>query len=83
MEGLADNLSKPEKLAVAILDYKDVFSSGPEDMGQTHLVMHSIDMGEHHSIRLSPRLLPITNQDVEKAEIQNMLDRDIMLKQLG
>ena len=36
-----------EDLAAAIYEYKDVFSSGPADMGRTDLVTHSIDTGEH------------------------------------
>ncbi len=57
-----------EELAVDIYEYRDVFSSGPEDMGQTDLVTHTIDTGEHRPICLPPppRRLPITQQDVEK-----------------
>ncbi len=63
-----------EELAVAIYEYRDVFSSGPEDIGQSDLVTHTIDTGEHRPICLPPRRLPITKQDVEKAEAQTMLD---------
>ncbi len=41
------------------------------DMGQTDLVTHTIDTGEHRPIHLP---FPITKQDVEKAEVQKMLD---------
>ncbi len=47
-------------------------------MGRTDLVTHSIDTGEHRPICLSPRRLPITKQDVEQAEVQNMLDRGVI-----
>ncbi len=47
-------------------------------MEQTDLVAHSIDNGEHRPICLTPRRLPITKQDVEKAEIQKMLDRGVI-----
>ena len=63
-----------EELAAAIYEYRNVFSSGPEDVGQTDLVTHTIDTGEHRPIRLPPRRLPITKQDVQKAEVQKMLD---------
>ena len=36
----------------------------------TDLVTHSIDTGEHHHIRPLPRHLPITEQDVEKVDLQ-------------
>ncbi len=67
-----------EELAAAIYKYRDVFSSGPEDMGQIDLVTHTIDTGEHRPIGLHPRRLPITKQDVETAEVQKMLDRGII-----
>ncbi len=67
-----------EELAVAIYEYQDVFSSVPDDMGCTDLVTHSIDPGEHRPIRLAPRRLPITKPDVEKAEVQKMLDKGVI-----
>ncbi len=41
-----------EELAAAIYEYRDVFSSGLEDMGQTDLVTYTIDTGEHRPICL-------------------------------
>ncbi len=41
------------------------------------IVTHSIDTGEHRSIKLTPRRLPITKEDVKKAKVQKMLDRDV------
>ncbi len=72
MEDLAGDLTvrEREELAVAIYAYRDVFSSGLDDMECTDLVTHSIDTGEHRPIRLPPRRLPITKQEVEKAEVQ-------------
>ncbi len=67
-----------EELAAAIYEYREVFSSGPEDMGQTDLVTHAIDIVEHRPIRLPPRRLPITKQDVGKAEVQKIMDRGVI-----
>ncbi len=67
-----------EEVAAAIYEYQDVFSSGPDDIGCTDLVTHSIDTGEHRPIRVPPRRLPITKQDVEKAEVQKMLDKGVI-----
>ena len=52
MLDLADDLTlrEREELAAAIYEYRDVFSSGPADMGQTDLVTHTIDTGEHRPI---------------------------------
>ncbi len=77
MQDLAEDLSVQEKeeLAVAIYEYRDVFSSGPDHMGCTDLVTHSIDTGDHRPIRPPPRHLPISKEDVEKVEVQKMLDK--------
>ncbi len=76
MEWVAKYLTKHEReeLTAAIYEYRDVFSSGPTDMGQTDLVTHSIDTGENRPIRLPPRRLTITKENVEQAEVQKMLD---------
>ena len=80
MEWILEDITTREckELAEAIYKYRDVFSSGPEDMGQTDLVTHTIDIGVHRPICLPPRQLPITKQDVEKAEAKEMLDRGII-----
>ncbi len=80
MEWIAEDITpgEREELAAAIYEYRDVFSSGPEDMGQTNLVTHSLDTGENRPICLPARRLPITKQDVEQAEVQKMLDKGII-----
>ncbi len=81
MEWIAEDITtrECEELAAAIYEYRDVFSSCPEDMGQTDLFTHTIDTGEHRPIpHPTPRRLPITKQDVEKAEVQKMLDRGVI-----
>ena len=40
--------------------------------------MYLIDTGENRPIRLPPRRLPITKQDVEQDEAQKMLDRGVI-----
>ncbi len=74
-------------ISCSIYKYRTVSSSGPHNMGWTDLVMHSIDTWEHHPIPLPPWRLPITKQDVEKAEVQKMLDWGVIElhqnKQLG
>ncbi len=57
MEGLVEDLTlrEHEELAVTIYEYRNVFSSGPANMGRTDLVTHTIDTGQHRPIRLPPR----------------------------
>ncbi len=80
MEGVADDLTlqQREELAAAIYEYRDVLSSGPTDMGRTGLVKHTIDTGDQRPIRLPPCILPITKQEIEKEEVQKMLDRGVI-----
>ncbi len=49
MEGLGEDFTRCEcvELTAAIYVRKDVFRSGPTDMGQTGPVTHSIDTWEH------------------------------------
>ncbi len=56
MEWILEDITtrEREELASAIYEYRDVFSSGTEDMGQTDFVTHTIDTAEHRPIRLPP-----------------------------
>jgi hypothetical protein len=80
MTGLAADLTEDQRRQVAglILDYQDVFSSGPDDMGHTDLVQHQIDTGDARPIRLPPRRIPIAKQKTETDEIKRMLDRGVI-----
>ncbi len=80
MEGVAEDLTlrQREELAAAIYEFRDVFSSGPTDMGRTGLVKHTIDTGDQRPVRLPPHQLPITKQDIKKEEVEKMLDRGVI-----
>ena len=60
------------------MEFADVFSSGPEDMGSTTYVEHTIDTGDSRPIRMPPRRLPIAKQDCETEEVQKMLKRGVI-----
>ena len=80
MEGVSEDLTQRqrEELAAAIYEHRDVFSSGPTDMGRTGLVKHTIDTGDQRPVRLPPRRLPIAKQEIEREEVQKMLDRRVI-----
>ncbi len=80
MEAVADDLTlrQREELAAAIYEFRDVFSSGPTDMGRTGLVKNTIDTGDQRPIRLPPHRLPITKQEIEKEEVQKILDLGVI-----
>ncbi len=52
MKGVADDLTlrQREELAAAIYEFRDVFSSGPTDIGKTGLVKHTIDTGDQRPV---------------------------------
>ncbi len=52
MEGVSGDLTlrQREELAAAIYEYRDVFSSGPTDMGKNGLVKHTIDTDNQRPI---------------------------------
>ncbi len=67
MEGVSEDLTlrQREELAAAFYENRDVFSSGPTDMGRTGLVKHTIDTGDQRPVKLPPRRLPIAKQELE------------------
>ncbi len=80
MEGVSEDLTlrQREELAAAIYEDRDVSSSGPTDMGRTGLVKHTIDTGDQRPVRLPPQCLPIAKQEIEREEVQKMLDRGVI-----
>ena len=66
-------------MAAAIYEYRDVFSSGPTDMGRTGLIKHTIDTGDQKPVILPPpRCLPIAKQEIEQEEVQKMLVQGVI-----
>ncbi len=86
LEDVADDLPllQREELAAAIYEFRDVFSSGPTDMERTGLIKRTIDTGDQCPVRLPPRCLSIAKLEIEREEVQKMLDRGVIEpKQLG
>ena len=75
MNDIATDITQAQmtELQEALLEYQDVFSSGPEDVCLTDMVEHTIDTGDSRPIRLPPRRLPISKQQCEADEISKML----------
>ena len=80
LEGLASDVTVRQKHQLAsVLDkYQDVFSNGPNDIGRTNLVNHEIDTGESRPIRVPARRLPISKQDIERTEVQKMVEKGVI-----
>lgn len=60
-----------------LLDFQDIFSSGPTDLGSCGFVKHKIDTGDAKPIRLPPRV-PMHLQNEVDAKIQKLLDAKVI-----
>lgn len=65
-------------LASLLKKYQKVFSCSSGDIGRTDRVRHKIDTGTARPIRQPPRRLPFGKREVEKAELEKMLDREVI-----
>ena len=70
VEGLSQ--SEVRSLSTLIHKYADIFSQGPDDIGRTSIVRHSIDTGPSAPIKQIPRRLPFHLRGEVKAMLDNM-----------
>ena len=61
-----------------LLKYQHVFSAGPEDLGQTELVKHKIDIGDNSPIKMAPRRIPLAKQADATRCLQEMKEQGII-----
>jgi len=61
-----------------ITSFQDVFSVDPDDLGQTALIQHHIDVGDAKPIRVPPRRMPIAKQTFVQKEVQKLLERGVI-----
>ena len=79
MEKLIANLpselteEQRQRTVTLLSDYEHVFSQNEFDVGQTHLVEHTIDTGTHRPIRQPLRRHPIAHLDVIDKHVEDML----------
>ena len=71
-EGL--NSEQQDRLWNLLYEYRHSFATGPNDVGQTHLVQHFIKTGDAQPIRQRPRRLPKARQGAAEQMIQEMRD---------
>ncbi|KAK3105091.1 hypothetical protein FSP39_017124 [Pinctada imbricata] len=61
-----------------LIKYQDIFSKSSQDIGQTNAVQHRINTGTAPPIRQPPRRLPFGKREIEKEEIQKMLEKGVI-----
>ena len=67
-----------ESLYLLLLEYEDVFASGPEDFGRTGKTTHTIDTGDAHPIRQAVRRIPPHRREETRKLLDDMLKRDVI-----
>ena len=75
-----EGLTTEQQLKVRnmLMVYCCVFSSGPNDIGRTGLVKHSIDTGNNKPVKLPPRRVPMHLQEAVDEEIDRLIEMDII-----
>jgi len=78
--GLPEDLTSSEraKAQQLFMDYDDIFSRGPFDMGRTTLVEQTIDTGDHRPIRQALRRHPIAQLETIDQHVDELLKNDFV-----
>ena len=63
-----------QKLYTVLLEFSDLSSNRPHDLGLTDMAEHIIDTGEAQPAKLPPRRLPLAKQESAKKAIQDMYE---------
>ena len=61
-----------------LLQYPDVFSKNDYDLGETHLVEHTINTGDAKPVAQPPSRVPLAFADEEKKQIGKMLEAGLV-----
>ncbi|CAC5405124.1 unnamed protein product [Mytilus coruscus] len=72
------NENQRQQLSRIHSQYQNVFSRTDDDIGRTDLVTHRINTGNTISFRQRSRRLPLGKHDMEKSEVNRMLDKGII-----
>lgn len=67
-----------EEITKLLIDYEDVFVGPKYPIGQTHLVEHTIDTGDHQPIKLPPRRQSSKSQDQSDEAIKDQLSKGVI-----
>ncbi|CAC5370236.1 unnamed protein product [Mytilus coruscus] len=67
-----------QQLSRLLSQYQNVFSRTDDDIGRTDLVTHRINTGNAIPFRQRSRRMPLGKQEMEKSEVNRMLDKGII-----
>ena len=76
----SDGLGGPqkEKLHALLVEFEDVFSTGPDDMGRTSLTSHKIDTGNQRPTKQQLRHLPDSKLETAQNVIKKMHEQGVI-----
>ena len=80
IERSSEGWSAKEQAAIKklLIQYQDVFAKNEFDLGNTHLVEHTIDTGDAKPIAQPPRRVPLAFAEAEKKQIGKMLETGVV-----
>lgn len=75
-EGL--NAGQQRQLHKLLLEFQDIFSKGPQDLGKTGLAKHEINTGDAVPVRQHPRRLPLAQREEAFKAVKDMQKQGII-----
>ena len=72
------SVDEKEKLSDLLIQYQDIFIPPDGTLGHTDLVEHEIETGDHKSIKIPPRRIPILKRNQVNEELEKMLAQGIV-----
>ena len=72
------NEVQKEKLQRLLLKCANLFAKNKLDLGYTEIIMHEINTGDAAPIKQAPRRIPIHQREIEKQQVQALLDQGIV-----
>ena len=66
------------QFASLLCKYQDVFARSSDDLGCTDRVKHTINTGAAHPIRQPVRRMPYGKREIERKEVEKMLEKGII-----
>jgi len=75
--------SQGEMVRQLVVEFIEVFSTGPDDIGCTSVVQHHIDTGKARPIRQAPYRLPIHKKAAAEKELQRMKEAGVIVPSMS
>ena len=70
--------NKNEIFYSLLVEFTDIFSQEPGDLGKTNIITHSIHTGNAAPVRLPPGRLPLVQRDVAQKAIHDMSEQKLL-----